>query len=161
MAWSDWAKAARRSCAVGAATLAIASCGGDDFAKEKLVEGRCPERDCTAECSDDTDNDGDNRIDCQDPDCSAICADASTGGAAGASPPGSGGADPGPSIGGHPVPLDPDDGSPPVTGGTGGSGGALGATGALYGIPLDPNGTGALGPTGPTGGSPPGATGAV
>ena len=183
MSWSDWVKEAHRACVVGAATLAIAGCSGDDFAaKDELIEGTCHNRDCTAQCSDNTDNDGDNQIDCQDPDCSEMCANVSSGGSAAAYPPnvagnvsaiptdagvnsttgGSGGTDPAPSTGGTPAyPLYPDGGSPPVAGDTGGSGGALGATGALYGIPLDAGATGPTGATASTDGPPPDATGAI
>jgi hypothetical protein len=154
-AWDVWRMGA--PVAVGVVGVLVGACGGDSISG---AAGECAGGDCTEECSDGIDNDGDGTSDCYDDDCveTESCNPVSVplygipyaGGAGGDTPPNTSG-------GVYGVPLGGTGGYVP-SGGTGGT--PPNASGGMYGIPT--GGLGGMPPTGGTGGArPTGGTGGV
>jgi hypothetical protein len=67
--WASW-KAHLGPIALGAI---VAACGGNADTNAVITgEGECNDGDCTEECTDGLDNDGDGTVDCDDPDCANV-----------------------------------------------------------------------------------------
>ena len=165
--WTVWR--ARVGVPVALGALA-AGCGGESEAGS-VDEGQCVGTDCTEDCGDGLDNDGDGTVDCNDTDCADVEAclgpAGGTGGigllygipyTGGESPTAGTGGEPQGGTGGEPLGGTGGAGTGGVrTGGTGGLGGTGGGLGGVYGIPY----TGGVGgvPVGGTGGIETGGTG--